>query len=134
MMRIWISLALAGLVFATPVFGQSSPFLPPKTEQLLANEISGEIAYEHVRWFTHYHRPMGGSEGFEAVARYVMAKAKEYGLEDVRYIALSSETQSWNAKHGELWLTSPTETRLAFTPEFAIALADYSRSVDITDA
>lgn len=32
-----------------------------------------------MRFFTHYHRPMGGSEGFEAVARY----AEKAGLATV---------------------------------------------------
>ena len=67
---------------------QESPFLPEPVYRALVNEMSGDIAYEHIRWFTHYHRPMGGSEGFEAVAKYVEEKAREYGLEDVRYIPL----------------------------------------------
>jgi hypothetical protein len=98
------------------------------------NEISGDIAYEHVRWFTHYHRPMGGSEGFEAVARYVEEKAREYGLEDVRYIKLETTTRSWTQKLGELWLIEPEERRLAFTPEVALSLADYSRTTRIDGA
>ena len=60
--------------------------MPEPVYRAIVNEISGDIAYEHIRWFTHYHRPMGGSEGFEAVAKYVADKAGEYGLEDIRYI------------------------------------------------
>lgn len=113
---------------------QQSPFLSDRVYNALVNEISGDIAFEHIRWFTHYHRPMGGSEGFEAVARYVEQKAKEYGLEDVRYIKLAGDTQSWTAKLGELWIVEPERRRLAYSPEVALSLADYSRTTDIKSA
>lgn len=113
---------------------QESPFLDERVYRALVNEVSGDIAFEHMRYFTHFHRPMGGSEGFEAVARYVDEKARAYGLEQVRYIPLASDSPSWTAKLGELWLTAPEERRLAFTPEVALSLADYSRSTDISSA
>lgn len=128
------SCVLLTLVCAGPAVAQQSPFLDEATYRALVNEISGDIALEHIRWFTHYHRPMGGSEGFEAVARYVEQKAREYGLEDVRYITLASDSQSWTQKLGELWLIEPAERRLAFTPEVALSLADYSRTADVTSA
>ena len=37
---------------------------------------------------------------------------------------------SWSPKLGELTLTEPYVRRLAFTPEVALSLADYSRSTD----
>ena len=108
--------------------------MPAPVYRAIVNEMSGDIAYEHIRWFTHYHRPMGGSEGFEAVAKYVEEKAREYGLEDVRYIPLTYSSHSWTAQLGELWLIAPTERRLAFSPEVAVSLADYSRPTDIASA
>lgn len=117
-----------------PAVAQDSPFLEKDTYRALVNEVSGDIAYEHIRWFTHYHRPMGGGEGFEAVARYVEQKARDYGLEDVRYIKLASDSQSWTPKLGELWLIEPEERRLAFSREVAVSLADYSRSAGISSA
>jgi len=113
---------------------QESPLLPEPVYGALVNEMSGDIAYEHIRWFTHYHRPMGGSEGFEAVAKYVETKAREYGLEDVRYIPLKYSSNSWTAQLGELWLIAPAERRLAFSPEVAVSLADYSRTTDLPSA
>ena len=77
---------------------QQSPFLKDDVYRALVNEVSGDIAFEHVRWFTHYHRPMGGGEGFEAVARYVEQKAKEYGLEDVRTIKLPIDHAELDAR------------------------------------
>jgi len=131
MRRTMLAFLLLILV-AFPVAAQKSPFLGDSVYEALTNEISGEIAYEHIRWFTHFHRPMGGSEGFEKVARYVEEKAKLYGLEDVRYIPLSSETASWTSQFGELLLVEPYKKRLAFSSEIAIALADYSRSTNFS--
>ena len=126
--------ALVLFVSAQPALAQRSPLLPDGVYDALVNEISGDIAFEHIRWLTHYHRPMGGSEGFEAVAKYVEQKAREYGLEDVRYIPLQYDSKSWSAHLGELWITEPYQRRLAFTPETALSMADYSRTTDITSA
>lgn len=134
MRRALLALPVLLIISAPSSLAQQSPFLSDSIYQALINEVSGEIAYEHIRWFTHFHRPMGGSEGFEKVAAYVEEKAKEYGLENVRYIRLSSDTASWTAKLGELILTEPYRRRLAFTPEIAISLADYSRSTDVSSA
>jgi hypothetical protein len=126
--------ALILLVCAGPARAQRSPLLPDGVYGALVNEISGDIAFEHIRWLTHYHRPMGGSEGFEAVAKYVEQKAREYGLEDVRYIPLKYSSNSWSPHLGELWITEPYQRRLAFTPETALSMADYSRPTDISSA
>jgi hypothetical protein len=112
---------------------QESPFLPERVYRPLVNEISGDIAFEHMRWFTHYHRPMGGNEGFEAAARYVEEKARAYGLEDVRYIPLKGD-RSWSPRLGELWLIEPEERRLAYSKEVPLALADFSRNTDLASA
>lgn len=134
-MRVSTVLML-GCLAAVPrdALAQASPLLDPRIQEALAQEISGDISFEHIRWFTHYHRPMGGSEGFEAVARYVEQKAREYNLEDVRTITMATKTPSWTAQLGELWLTAHTPRRLAFTPEVALSLADYSRPTDIASA
>ncbi len=113
---------------------QRSALIPATVQDALVNEISGDISFEHIRWFTHYHRPMGGGEGFEAVAKYVEQKARGYGLEDVRVIRQKSNTPSWSPRLGELTLTEPYVRRLAFTPEVTVSLADYSRPTDISGA
>lgn len=129
-------LVLAATLFvATPVLAQQSPFLPDPVYRVLVNEVSGDVSYEHVRYFTHFHRPSAGSEGFEAVARYIEQKAKEYGLEDVRRINVrSSSREAWKAKSAELRVIEPFERRLAFSPEVQLSLADNSRSTDIKAA
>jgi len=134
-MRVLRVLALASAALpAVPALAQQSPFLPPEVHRALVNEISGDIAFEHMRWFTHYHRPMGGGEGFEAVARYVEQKAREYGLDEVRRVDLTQDGASWSPKLGELWLIAPEERRLAYSKEIPLALADYSRSAEVASA
>jgi hypothetical protein len=134
MRRILAILMVVLAVCPRWVQAQESPFLSPSLHDALVDEISGDIAFEHVRWFTHYHRPMGGSAGFDAVARYVEQKAREYGLEDVRTIELPMDDASWTSTLGELWLTAPATRRLAFSPEVQLSLADYSRPTDIASA
>jgi hypothetical protein len=129
--------AVAGLccvAWAAPALAQRSALVPAAVHDAVVDEISGDIAFEHMRWFTHYHRPMGGSDGYQAVEQYVETKAREYGLEDVRVIRLTSNTPSWSPTLGELTLTEPYTRRLAFTPEVALSLADYSRPTDIANA
>ena len=131
-----VSCAAAVLLLAGPArtsSAQESPFLNDRVYRALTNEISGDIAFQHARWFTHHHRPMGGNEGFEAVARYVEEKARAYGLEDVRYIGLRGD-RSWTPGVGELWLIAPEERRLAYSKEIPLALADFSRSTDVGSA
>jgi hypothetical protein len=117
----------------TAVLAQRSPLISPSVHDALVNEISGDISFEHMRWFTHYHRPMGGGEGYEAVAKYVEQKAREYGLEDIRVIRQKSTTPSWSPRLGELTLVAPYVRRLAFTPEVALSMADYSRTTEFSD-
>lgn len=131
--RLLMVLAV-GLAWPRVAPAQSSPFLPDAVYGPLVSEISGDIAYEHIRWFTHYHRPMGGSEGYQAVEKYVFEKAREYGLEDVRVIKLKQTGPSWTGREGELWLTEPESRRLAFLDEVPLALADYSREADVASA
>ncbi len=42
---------------------QTTPFLSDDEIRMLTNEISGDRAFEHIRWLTHWHRD-SGMEGF----------------------------------------------------------------------
>jgi hypothetical protein len=128
----------AGLLLLASPFGtaQTSPFVDEKTERMLTNELSGDRAFEHLRITTQWHKP-GGSEGFFAVARYVLEKAKEAGLEDVRWIDQKGGSLSWTCRSGEAWLlegdgADAKETRLTSYAEVATSVADYSRSANVT--
>jgi len=127
--------ALACLV-ASLLVAQSSPFVPEKTERLLVNELSGDLAFETLRITTQWHKP-SGSEGFFAVAHYVEEKAKAAGLSDVRWIDQVAQTPSWTCQRAEAWLlegeaATAKETLLGSYAEVATSIADYSRPADVT--
>jgi len=90
-------LLAAGLASA-----QTSPFVHEKTERLLVNELSGDRAFEIERITTQWHKP-SASEGFFAVARYVMEKAKEAGLDDVQWIDQKGDSTPWTCRKLAPW-------------------------------
>ncbi len=131
------SLAASLLVLAAPLASaQSSPFVDEKTERFLVNELSGDRAFETLRITTQWHKP-SASEGFFAVARYVMERAKEAGLEDVKWIDQPSDSLPWTCRSAEAWLVEgegadAKETKLGSFAEVATSIADYSRPANVT--
>jgi hypothetical protein len=111
---------------------QDLPILEAAQARLIAQEVSGDAAYEHIRHNTHYHRPRGGADGLWRVAEYYSQKAREYGLADVSLIKQASNSPPWNARFADLWIVEPQPERLASTLQSALHLADYSRSADVT--
>ena len=109
------------------------PFLTEEEYQWLANEISGDASFEHIRYMSQFHRPTGG-DGLMKLAEYVEKKAVEYGLEDVRLIKQAHTRRPWNARYGEIWLTSPGIRLLASTNQVLLHLADNSRTTHLEDA
>ena len=118
-----------GALLALPVsgHGQTSPFLPEARYRDLVNEISGDRAYENVRWLTHYHRT-GGSADFFLATEWIRKAAVEAGLEDVKLIRQTYREKSWSCQKAEAWLVAPDERKLADYREVAVSIADGSRS------
>ncbi len=115
--------------------------LTDKEITALAAEINGLIAKDTVTELARNHR-VQASSGFSRAAEYIASKAKEYGLEQVQverfpadgqktYYTLKS-TPGWEAAGAELWETQPNKTKIADYDEMHVALADYSRSADVT--
>jgi hypothetical protein len=107
------------------------PWLTEAEYRYLVNEISGDIAYEHIRYFTLFHRPRGGTEGLMRVAEYTAQKAREYGLEDVTVITQPYPLEAWSVRRAELWMVEPEWRRLADVQQAHVHLADNSRSADV---
>src|SRR5437870_9709385 len=128
---------LAGL--SASALGQQSPFLTEDTYNKLTNEISGDVAYDNLRSLVMYHAPSGESQGFLDEAQWVEARARSYGLEDVKFIQLPSwhtapdaVDANWTLKSGELWLTEPRLVKLGDVRETPTSVADTSATADIT--
>jgi Zn-dependent M28 family amino/carboxypeptidase len=122
---------LALLISAT-TSAQTLPFFTEQQYKYLVNEISGDAAYEHLRFTTQFHKPDGGTPGLMEVAKYVESKAKEYGLTDVKLIKQAHTSPAWEAKRAELWMVEPDIQLLGSLNQTQLHIADYSRSADVT--
>lgn len=110
---------------------QTTPFLSDSEIRMLSNEISGDRAFEHIRWLSHWHRD-SGMEGYFKAAEYVVKAAKEVGLQDVRFIEQPLPGVNYTARSAELWMVEPVELKLADIGEHAVYLADGSHDADVT--
>jgi hypothetical protein len=113
------------------VYGQTTPYLSDDEIRMLTNEISGDRAFEHIRWLTHWHRD-SGMEGYFKAAEYMLGAAKEAGLEDVRFIEQPLPGHNYTARAAELWMVEPVEVKLADIGDSPLYLADGSYSADVT--
>ncbi|HJQ33424.1 MAG TPA: M28 family peptidase [Pyrinomonadaceae bacterium] len=113
------------------VCAQTTPFLSDEEIRTLSNEISGDRAFEHIRWLSHWHRD-SGMEGFFKARDYVMQAARDAGLEEVRFVEQTLDRPNYTARVGELWMVEPVELKLADIGEHAVYLADMSRDADVT--
>jgi hypothetical protein len=118
---------------------QQSPFLPEDTYTKLVNEISGDIAYDNLRSLVMYHVTSGGAEDFQKEADWVLARAKSYGLEGVKFVpqpawhsSAKEIDENWTLKGGELWLLEPKPMKLGDVRETPLTVADNSPTVDLT--
>lgn len=110
---------------------QTTPFLSDAEIRMLVNEISGDRAFEHIRWLTHWHRD-SGMEGFFKAAEYVIQAAKDAGLQDVQFIEQKLDGRNYTARAAELWMIEPVEVKLADIGEHAVYLADGSHDAVLT--
>jgi hypothetical protein len=124
---------MIGMALAPGAAAQELPLLDPGQTRLISQEVSGDAAYEHIRFMTHFHRPRGGSDGLWSVAEYVAQKAEAFGLSDVQIIKqASSRGRPWNATFADLWIVEPAPERIASTLQSVLHLADMSRPADVT--
>ena len=130
--RLAVVATVLCLAVARPTAGQELSILDQGVTRYILQEVSGDAAYEHVRFMTQFHRPGGGANGLWTVAQYYEAKAREVGLDGVRLIKQADDSRPWNATFADLWIVEPTPERLASTLQSPLHLADYSRAADVT--
>ncbi len=137
--RLQFLCLLLCLLIPSSLPAQQSPFLPEDTYAKLVNEISGDIAYDNLRTLVMYHATSGGAEDFQKEADWVLARAKGYGLEDVKFVpqrawhfSAKEIDENWTLKGGELWLLEPRPMKLGDVRETPLSVADNSPSADIT--
>jgi hypothetical protein len=130
-LRSIVPAALVVLV-STSTQAQELNVLDPGRTNLIMQEVSGDAAYEHIRFMTQFHRPRGGADGLWAVAEYVADAARTAGLSDVHLIKQPATSPPWNVEFGDLWITGPEPVRIASTIQNVLHLADFSRPADVT--
>lgn len=131
MVLITSALCIFTLSTPSPAHSQTTPFLTDEEIRMLANELSGDRAFEHIRILSQWHRD-SGMEGYFLAADYIMKAAKEAGLEDVRFIEQELDGPNYTARSAELWMVEPVELKLADIGETAVYLADGSHDASLT--
>jgi aminopeptidase YwaD len=126
--------------FQSSPSGAQTPFLSPPQWSALRHEASGTAPYENLRALTRLHRIPATSE-FDAAAKFILERAKEYGLEDVHaeqfpidgkiHYGLMRSHVGWNVDSARLWQIEPVHILLGDWATDPIRLADYSHSADV---
>lgn len=130
-LRTLLACCLALLPAALVPRAQTTPYLSDDEIRMLSNELSGDRAFEHIRWLTHWHRD-SGMEGYFKAAEYVQQAAKEAGLEEVRFVEQPADGgENYTARSAELWMVEPVEVKLADIGEHNVYLADRSHDADL---
>ena len=127
-----------------PGFSQGyQQLLDIKTQDLLHEELSGELAKEYTIHISRYHRIQGSREYRES-AKYVLETLRSFGFtEEDAYIESypsdgKVEYQTWQSPSGwdmesaELRMLEPYEERIVGFPEIPMSLITYSNTGDVT--
>lgn len=117
---------------AANVRAQTSAAIPARIWQAIENEISGDNSFDLIRHLTRYHAPNGSNDEFEAQARWVAERAREYGLADVKVFWVGGNGRPWNVRSGEAWIVEPELVKLGDILESPLRVATNSRSADLT--
>jgi hypothetical protein len=139
----WVAMKLKSLVVSVAALAmwvgsnaqerEDRTLLPQEQMTSIINEVSGEramhtvlelVPYQRVRPPTEYDVHFRESE--------VMARmAREYGFENVAIESFASG-QAWQPTQGELWVTTPKQTKLYDIHDVALSLASLNSNGDVT--
>ena len=121
------------------VFAQQ-PFLTARQWTMLRDESNGAVPYENLRYLTTLHRVPATTQ-FEQAANFILQRAREYGLTDVRseqfpidgakQYGLMRSYFGWTVEEARLWEIRPDHLLLGDFATDPIRLADYSHSADV---
>jgi hypothetical protein len=128
--RVLLGAALV-LAAAGPARAQHSPFLSEALFRDLANELSGDRAFDASRALTLYHRT-GGSRDFFAAAEWIRQAAVQAGLEDVRLVRQAWSEHGWSLRSAEAWVLEPERVKIADYGDVRVSFADHSHSAHVT--
>jgi len=121
------------LFYLFPCWSEEICLLPQNVVQAIINEISGEHALHNEIMLAPFERIRKNEEFTTQFweSSYIIKKAKEYGLQEVRLNTFPSDEPLWQAERGELWQLEPERKKLADIKEIAASLAIGSQSTDV---
>ena len=119
------------------------PLLSDELRDLLHEELSGEIAKDHVIQITRHNR-IQGSRGYRDAANYVLSQLKSYGFtsdnafiesykSDGKIVYQTWQSPSgWHIESAELRILEPVNERIVSYPEIGMSLMTYSNAGEAT--
>ena len=125
---------LAGLGVTMPAQEKEDRTLLPQAQMTaIINEVSGERAMHHLLELVPYQRVRLPEEyqGHFRESNVMAQFAKEYGFENVTIESFASGT-AWQPTRGELWITSPSSTKLYDIHDVALSLASLNANGDVS--
>ena len=139
-MRPGIPATALALLFFYPLAAEP-PLHLPSTEvfELLRDELSGQLAKDHVIEITRHHRILG-SRGYSDAAQYVLTTLREFGFQEDRAWIESfpsdgtviyqtwQSPSGWDIESGELRMVEPGDELLVRYPEIGMSVITYSNA------
>ena len=131
-------------VLFSSINAQNNPFLlDSKIRDIFLDNLSGELAKNHVYKISRYHR-VQGSRGYRASAKYVLEQLRNYGFneEDAYIESFKSDGRivyqtwqspsGWDMEKAGLNMLEPYNEKIVRFPEVAMSLITYSNPGDVT--
>ena len=119
------------------------PFLSQAQWSAIRKEANGVAPYENLRALSRLHRVPATPE-FDQAADLILARAKEYGLQDARaeqfpidgkiHYGLMRSHLAWRVGYARLWQVGSQHTLIGDWSTEPIRLADYSHSAEVETA
>ncbi len=116
------------------------PLASKELTQALAEEVSGERAFNYTVLISHFDR-IQACEGWHDAAEMIKAELVRIGYQDVviegwpsngsRYYYTYRTPIGWKAKKAELWMVSPIKEKLCSYEEIPLTLVKHSNAADV---
>lgn len=129
------------VALSSSTFAQKTSLLPDAHLNAIVAEASGTLVKENIAALGRFHR-VQASAGFHEAASYIAAKAREYGLQEVKIDSFAADGVTtyntfrtyfgWEAETGILSEVAPRKIIIADYPKLRVALADYSNDANVT--
>jgi len=117
--------------------GAEKPLGSPQTVRVIADEVSGEIAYRYTVRISEFDR-IQANAGWHDAALWIKTELESMGYTDaviegwpsngsIRYYTYKAPI-GWRAKRAELWMLQPRRERLCSFEEIPLTLVKHSGS------